>query len=123
MRFGIDHPLYFRLLAIPDAFGPRDPESAETVAAGIRQLVDRVAELIKQGITSGELAPGPNGLEDVDVYAADAADFLHGAWNGLIALSQRDDSLRLDEKRLEAVEQVGVHIIRYGISPRQPEGP
>lgn len=120
LRFGIEHPLYFQLVTVPGAFGPLDAEDERLLADGIQALVDRVADLIERGITADqpELAIPPQrdpAEADPARYAKTAADFLHAAWNGLIALSLREDKLRVDIERLEKIADVGVQIVRDGL--------
>jgi TetR/AcrR family transcriptional regulator len=119
LRFYLDHPGYFRILAFPhfDA-RPEDDLSfaaqrlAERAEAGVR----RVAGIIDLGVKTGVARP-------VDPYRA--AKFMWGAWTGVIALNMRPDRLRLDDEELRAVLEEGRRIVAEGIAGmglRQPDG-
>jgi TetR/AcrR family transcriptional regulator len=119
LRFYLDHPGYFRILAFPhfDA-RPEDERSfaaqriAERAEAGVR----RVAAIIELGVKTGVARP-------VDPYRA--AKFMWGAWTGVIALNLRPDRLRLDDDELRAVLEEGRRIVAEGIAGmgvRQPDG-
>jgi len=115
LEFGIDHPGYRQLIAQPNFFGLQDDDLSQRIAARVRQLVDRVVAVIERGVDNGEFA--------AFVRPKDAATFLHGAWNGLLALSVREDELRLSPEQLRIVVNHGVDIIRDGLAPRgAPDG-
>jgi TetR/AcrR family transcriptional regulator len=119
LRFYLDHPGYFRILAFPhvDARGPDDrsfttQRVAERAEAGVR----RVASIIELGVKTGAARP-------VDPYRA--AKFMWGAWTGVIALNMRPDRLRLDDDELRAVLDEGRRIVAEGIASmalRRPDG-
>jgi TetR/AcrR family transcriptional regulator len=119
LRFYLDHPAYFRILAFPhvDARPEEDlsfaaQRLAERAEAGVR----RVASIIELGVKTGAARP-------VDPYRA--AKFMWGAWAGVIALNMRPDRLRLDDEELKAVLDEGRRIVAEGIASmglRQPDG-
>lgn len=119
LRFYLDHPAYFRILAFPHLDArPQDDLSfaaqrlAERAEAGVR----RVASIIELGVKTGAARP-------VDPYRA--AKFMWGAWTGVIALNMRPDRLRLDDSELQAVLDEGRRIVAEGIAGmglRQPDG-
>jgi len=119
LRFYLDHPGYFRILAFPHVDArPRDDMSfaaqriAERVEAGVR----RVAGLIELEVKTGAARP-------VDPYRT--AKFMWGAWSGVIALNLRPDRLRLDDDELREVLEQGRRIVAEGIASmalRQPDG-
>jgi TetR/AcrR family transcriptional regulator len=119
LRFYLDHPGYFRILAFPhvDARAPDDrsfatQRVAERAEAGVR----RVASIIELGVKTGAARP-------VDPYRA--AKFMWGAWTGVIALNMRPDRLRLDDDELRAVLDEGRRILAEGIASmalRRPDG-
>jgi AcrR family transcriptional regulator len=117
LRFYLDHPGYFRILAFPhvDARAPDDPSFAtqrlaERAEAGVR----RVASIIELGVKTGAARP-------VDPYRA--ARFMWGAWTGVIALNMRPDRLRLDDDELRAVLDQGRRIVAEGIASMALRGP
>jgi TetR/AcrR family transcriptional regulator len=110
LRFYLDNPGYFRILAFPhvDAPAPGNPSFAtqrlaERAEAGVR----RVASIIELGVKTGAARP-------VDPYRA--ARFMWGAWTGVIALNMRPDRLRLADDELRAVLDEGRRIIAEGIA-------
>jgi TetR/AcrR family transcriptional regulator len=119
LRFYVDHPAYFRILAFPhvDARPAEDlsfaaQRLAERAEAGVR----RVASIIELGVKTGAARP-------VDPFRA--AKFMWGAWTGVIALNMRPDRLRLDDEELKAVLDEGRRIVAEGIASmglRQPDG-
>ena len=119
LRFYLDHPGYFRILAFPHVDArPEDDLSfaaqriAERAEAGVR----RVASIIELGVKTGAARP-------VDPYRA--AKFMWGAWTGVIALNLRPDRLRLDDEELRAVLDEGRRIVAEGIASmalRQSDG-
>jgi TetR/AcrR family transcriptional regulator len=119
LRFYLDHPGYFRILAFPHVDArPEDELSfaaqrlAERAEAGVR----RVASIIELGVKTGAARP-------VDPYRA--AKFMWGAWAGVIALNMRPDRLRLDDEELKAVLEEGRRIVAEGIAAmglRQDDG-
>jgi TetR/AcrR family transcriptional regulator len=119
LRFYLDHPGYFRILAFPHLDSrPEDslPFAAQRLAERAEAQVRRVAGIIELGVRTGAARP-------VDPYRA--AKFMWGAWTGVIALNLRPDRLRLDDHELRAVLEEGRRIIAEGIAGmglRNPDG-
>jgi AcrR family transcriptional regulator len=119
LRFYLDHPGYFRILAFPhlDARPVDDlPFAAQRIAERAEAGVRRVASIIELGVRTGAARP-------VDPYRA--AKFMWGAWAGVIALNMRPDRLRLDDEELQAVLDEGRRIVAEGIAGmglRQADG-
>ncbi len=119
LAFGVDHPGYFQLIAQPNLFGLVDEKLAQRMAKRVDDLVHRVAQVIDCGMKAGEITDrlDPDAPDDtLDPY--DAARFLHGAWNGLLALSVREDDLKLDEDDLQKIALIAVNALRFGMEPR-----
>ena len=101
LRFYLDHPGYFRILAFPHVDSrPEEslPFAAQRLAERAEAQVRRVAGIIELGVRTGAARP-------VDPYRA--AKFMWGAWTGVIALNLRPDRLRLDDRELKAVLEEG----------------
>ena len=119
LRFYLDHPGYFRILAFPhlDARPEESlPFGAQRLAERAEAQVRRVAAIIELGVKTGAARP-------VDPYLA--AKFMWGAWSGVIALNLRPDRLRLDDRELKAVLDQGRRMIAEGIAGmalRNPDG-
>ena len=110
LRFYLDHPGYFRILAFPHVDArPEDdlPFAAQRIAERAEAGVRRVASIIELGVRTGA-------ARSVDPYRA--AKFMWGAWTGVIALNMRPDRLRLDDRELKAVLDEGRRIVAEGIA-------
>jgi AcrR family transcriptional regulator len=111
LRFHLDHPGYFQMVALPHlgaAPGAQSAEVAERIARRVEIEVGRLEEVIRRGVESG------------DILAVDpgrAATFLWGAWNGVVALSARPDRLRVDDAELREVLELGRRIVLQGLAP------
>jgi TetR/AcrR family transcriptional regulator len=119
LRFYLDHPGYFRILAFPhlDARPEESlPFAAQRLAERAEAQVRRVAGIIELGVKTGAARP-------VDPYRA--AKFMWGAWTGVIALNLRPDRLRLDDEELKSVLEEGRRMLAEGIAGmalRKPDG-
>jgi TetR/AcrR family transcriptional regulator len=119
LRFYLDHPGYFRILAFPHLDARPDesvPFAAQRLAERAEAQVRRVASIIELGVKTGA-------ARQVDPYRA--AKFMWGAWSGVIALNLRPDRLRLDDRELKAVLEEGRRMIAEGIAGmglRNPDG-
>jgi TetR/AcrR family transcriptional regulator len=106
LRFHRDHPLAFRLIGLRDVGRSDDPRVRDTrtrVAARLDAMVDQVAGPIAEGVAAGELR---------DVDPRDAAVFLWGSWNGVLALHARGT---LDERGLRDVLALGREVLAAGL--------
>jgi len=119
LNFGLEYPGYFQVVAQPANFG-FDLEQARLLEERVNELVDRVADVVRRGQSHG--APGGPLFPDAKLDAGDIAQVLHGAWNGLIALSLRSDALQRDGTQLNKLAVVATTIVRRGLlSPRDQE--
>lgn len=105
LRFHLDHPGAFRLIAEgtggDGAVDVALRERAEAVMASFEQL-------IAAAIEAGEIDPG--------VDPALTGRVLFGAWNGIVALSDRADRLGLDEAGIAAAIAQARRIVVEGIT-------
>src|SRR5439155_5775817 len=119
LRFYVDHPGYFRILAFPHIDARREdelPSAALRLAEPAEDQIHRVAAIIELAVKTGAARP-------VDPYRA--AKFMWGAWSGVIALNLRPDRLRLDDEELKAVLEQGQRMLAEGIAAmtlRNPDG-
>ena len=119
LRFYLDHPAYFRILAFPHIDARREdelPSAAQRLAERAEAQIQRVAAIIDLAVKTGAARP-------VDPYRA--AKFMWGAWSGVIALNLRPDRLRLDDQELKAVLDQGQRMLAEGIAAmalRHPDG-
>ena len=111
LRFYLDQPEFFRMLAFPPPPG-NYPAAAET-AARLAQRVDeqnaRMVDAIERGISQGTIR---------SVDARMAATVLWASWNGVISLAWRPDKLRADEQRLAELLSVAAELIALGLRQR-----
>lgn len=108
LSFHIEHPGAFQMTALrvlEPASGMHEAEAR--VAERVERIVLAVEADLQAAIDAGEVRP--------DVDAARAMRFLWGAWNGVIALSLRDDRLRIDHEELKATLELGKRIAIEGL--------
>ena len=117
LRFYVEHPGYFRMLAFP-YFDTRPKAKADPVAARVAQLaeaqVTRLARAIGDAVEAGQ-------IRRVDPWRA--AKFMWGAWVGVISLNLRPDRLRIKDDELASVLEEGRAMITFGLSDVQPSEP
>ncbi|MBF4998662.1 TetR/AcrR family transcriptional regulator [Nocardia sp. BSTN01] len=108
LQFYLEYPEYFRMLASPADPGqyPAGRELAERMACQIKQQNDRLVGAIQVGIDAGIARP---------VDAEKVAVALLAAWNGIISLNWRPDSLRRDEPELRKLLEAVVDVIAHGL--------
>jgi TetR/AcrR family transcriptional regulator len=114
LRFYVEHPGYFRMLAFP-YFDTRPKAKSDPVAARVAQLaeaqVTRLARAIGDAVEAGQ-------IRQVDPWRA--AKFMWGAWVGVISLNIRPDRLRIKDEELASVLEEGRAMITFGLSAVQP---
>lgn len=114
--FALEHPGWFQLLATPKVFGSLTDEQAERIATRVGHLIDRVAEVIELG-KSADLPVEQRIAEHLD--SRKTAEFLHGAWNGLLELSVRADDLERTDDRLLELAALGTDLVQNGMMSRR----
>ena len=117
LRFYVEHPGYFRMLAFP-YFDTGPKPKADPVARRVAQLaeeqVTRLARAISDAVDAGQ-------IRQVDPWRA--AKFMWGAWVGVIALNLRPDRLRIKDEELASVLEEGRAMITFGLSAVEPVEP
>lgn len=111
LRFYLDQPEFFRMLAFPPPPGPY-PAAAETAQRLARRVDEqnaRMVDAIERGIHDGTIHP---------VDARKAATVLWASWNGVISLAWRADGLRQDEQALADLLAVAANMIGRGLRQR-----
>ena len=108
LRFALDHPNFFRMLAFPAKPGPYP--GAEATAAQLSRRIDeqnaRMVDAIAHGITEGS-------IREVDPVMT--ATILWASWNGIISLAWRHDDLRLDAQQLAELLSRATDLVSYGL--------
>ena len=111
LRFALDHPQFFRMLAFPAKPGPY-PAAAETAALLSRRVDEqnaRMADAIERGIADGS-------IRDLDPRAT--ATILWASWNGIISLAWRHDDLRQDADALAELIDKAADLVSFGLRLR-----
>jgi TetR/AcrR family transcriptional regulator len=117
LAFYLESPPLFRLVALRQGT-PSEESSASPVAVMLSERVDRMtralAGVVEQGIAEGTFR---------EVDPLDTARFAWGAMNGVIALAQRPDRLRLSEDELRSALAQGAELLAEGLLADPMRGP
>jgi len=108
LRFALDHPQFFRMLAFPTKPGPY-PAAAETAALLARRVDEqnaRMVDAIQRGIADGSIRP-------VDPRAT--ATILWASWNGIVSLAWRHDDLQRSPEQLAELVELAADLVSYGL--------
>lgn len=108
LRFALDHPQFFRMLAFPAKPGPY-PAAAQTAALLSRRVDEqnaRMVDAIERGIAEGSLRP---------VDPQNTATILWASWNGIISLAWRHDDLRRDPEALAELIERAADLVSFGL--------
>ncbi|WP_320669993.1 TetR/AcrR family transcriptional regulator [Patulibacter defluvii] len=118
LRFHLEHPGLFRFIAFDGvesrptiATEAEDHAFAERIAAVLRGFRDRIAA----AVDCGEAGP------HVDPELT--ARFLFAAWNGMVALTLRQDELGLDDDGITACTLQARRIVAEGLAAPGHRGP
>jgi TetR/AcrR family transcriptional regulator len=108
LRFALDHPQFFRMLAFPAKPGPY-PAAADTAALLSRRVDEqnaRMVDAIRRGIAGGS-------IRDLDPQRT--ATVLWASWNGIISLAWRHDELRQEPGALSELIAAAADLVSYGL--------
>lgn len=108
LRFSLEHPEFFRMLAFPAEAGSY-PAAAETTARLARRVDEqnaRMVDALERGIAEGSIRA---------VDARRAATVLWASWNGIISLAWRPDPLRQDDRALQELLALAADIVKRGL--------
>lgn len=113
MRFALEHPEYFRMVALrvldPQSDPQADPSMADVearVAARVEALVSVVERDLAEAVADGTVRAVPT---------EDAMRFLWGAWNGVTALGFRPDRLRLNPDEVRRALTLGQSLMESAL--------
>lgn len=108
LRFYIDQPEFFRMLAFPAPLGnyPAAADTAERLARRVDEQNARMVDTIERGIAQGSIRR---------IDARKAATILWASWNGVISLAWRPDELREDERRLADLLSLAADMVGWGL--------
>jgi len=122
LAFYLAHPDHFRMLAFPDPPGryAAGHELSERLARSVDEQNQPLVEAIRRGVAAGDLrAVDPDRVATV----------LWSAWNGIISLAWRPDSLRRNQAQLRELLETATDVIADGLRTRstpsrtRPPGP
>jgi len=111
LRFALDHPQFFRMLAFPAKPGPY-PAAAETAALLSRRVDEqnaRMVDAIERGIAEGS-------IRQLDPQKT--STILWASWNGIISLAWRHDELRQDPDALGELVRSAADLVSFGLRNR-----
>jgi AcrR family transcriptional regulator len=108
LAFYLENPEYFRMLASPVDPGsyPAGRELGERLAKSVDEQNGRMVEAIRLGVEAGTIR---------EVDPEDAATVLWAAWNGIISLGWRPDSLRRSDKELRRLLRLATEAFAHGM--------
>lgn len=108
LRFALDHPDFFRMLAFPTPV--TDVSAAMEAARRLARRIDdqnaRMVAALERGMTDGSIRP---------LDAARTATVLWASWNGIISLAWRPDALRRDARELTALIALATDVVDRGL--------
>jgi AcrR family transcriptional regulator len=107
LAFYLENPEYFRMLAFPVDPGsyPAGRDLGERLAKSVDEQNGRMVDAIRLGVEAGTIRK---------VDPEDAATVLWAAWNGIISLGWRPDSLQRSEKDLRQLLRLATEAFAHG---------
>jgi len=111
LRFALDHPQFFRMLAFPAKPGPY-PAATETAALLSRRVDEqnaRMVDAIERGIADGVVR---------QLDPRKTATILWASWNGIISLAWRHDDLRQGPEALADLIEKAADLVSFGLRLR-----
>jgi AcrR family transcriptional regulator len=115
LRFALDQPQFFRMLAFPAKPGPY-PAATETAALLSRRVDEqnaRMVDAIERGIADGSVR---------QLDPRKTATILWASWNGIISLAWRHDDLRQDPEALSDLIEKAADLVSFGLRTRPAAG-
>ncbi|WP_110206190.1 TetR/AcrR family transcriptional regulator [Nocardioides daejeonensis] len=106
LRFHLEEPGAFQMIALrvlEPGSGQAEPEVEARIADRVEALVGAVQADLAAGVAAGEIR--------ADLDLSRLTRFLWGSWNGVIALSLREDRLRIDNEELEQTLALGRRLL------------
>lgn len=108
LRFALDHPQFFRMLAFPTKPSPY-PAAAETtalLALRVDEQNARMVDAIERGIAEGSIR---------HLNPQETATILWASWNGIISLAWRHDELQQNPEELAVLIERAADLVSYGL--------
>lgn len=111
LRFALDHPQFFRMLAFPTKPGPyaAAADTATLMSRRVDEQNARMVDAIERGIADGSIR---------QLDPRKTATILWASWNGIISLAWRHDDLRQDPAGLHELIEKAADLVSYGLRLR-----
>jgi AcrR family transcriptional regulator len=111
LRFALDHPQFFRMLAFPTKPGPyaAAADTATLMSRRVDEQNARMVDAIERGIADGSIR---------QLDPRKTATILWASWNGIISLAWRHDDLRQDPAALHELIEKAADLVSYGLRLR-----
>jgi AcrR family transcriptional regulator len=108
LRFYLDYPEFFRMLAFPAETGsyPAADQIAHRLAHRVDEQNARMIDAIDRGTAQGGIRP---------IDSRRAATVLWASWNGVISLGWRPDELREQPEALGELLTLAIDLIAWGL--------
>ena len=108
LRFALDHPQFFRMLAFPNKPSPYPAAAATAALLALRvdEQNARMVDAIERGIADGS-------IRDLDPQST--ATVLWASWNGIISLAWRHDDLQQSPEELAGLIECAADLVSYGL--------
>jgi AcrR family transcriptional regulator len=106
VRFALERPDQYRLLAFP----PADAPAPERVVELVQEQNGKLARLVAEARDAGLIRP--------DLDPDEMATVLWRVWDGVLGLMFRPDALRPSDDQLRSILQTTRSIVELGIHPR-----
>ena len=108
LAFYLANPEYFRMLAFPADPGsyPAGRDLAERLAESVNEQNARMVEAIRLGVEAGVIR---------EVDPEDMATVLWAAWNGIISLGWRPDTLQRADDELRRLLRIATDAVAHGL--------
>ena len=108
LRFALDHPQFFRMLAFPTKPGPyaAAADTATLLSRRVDEQNARMVDAIERGIADGS-------IRQLDPRST--ATILWASWNGIISLAWRHDDLQQSPAQLAELIARAADLVSYGL--------
>lgn len=113
VRFAFEHVSLFRMLLFPHTM--TGAAGNDPVTTRHNEIMKERTEYLLQLMTSGIEQAFSQGKQQPIAFDH-AARFLFGAWNGVIALYLRDDTLRLDKEEIMLILDEARWVLWQGVA-------
>jgi len=113
LRFALDHPEFFRMLAFPGSGGayPAGEATRERLSRRVDEQNARMVDALERGMAEGSVR---------QLDAQRTATVLWASWNGIISLIWRDDDLAQDAESIYEMVEQAAELVSFGLRTDRP---